>query len=65
MRQVLVFLGIAIVFALASRSAMACMCGGGGGTGFDPLERSESLRITLERPTHTVRIVIHKTSLRD
>jgi len=26
MRQVLVFLGIAIVFALASREAMACSC---------------------------------------
>lgn len=31
MRKVLVFLGIAIVFALADSAAMACMCGGGGG----------------------------------
>ena len=27
---------------------------------FGPMERSESLPITLERPTHTVRIVITK-----
>lgn len=30
------------------------------GPGFDPMERSESLKITLERPTHSVRIVITK-----
>ena len=34
-------------------------------TGFDPLERPETLRITLDRPTHMVRIVIKKTPLRD
>ena len=34
-------------------------------TGFNPMERPESLRITLERPTHTVRIVITKSSVRD
>lgn len=29
-------------------------------TSYDPLERPESLRITLEHPTHTVRIVLKK-----
>ena len=32
----------------------------GRGPGVDPMERSESLKITLENPTHTVRIVITK-----
>lgn len=30
------------------------------GSNFDPMERAEILKITLERPTHTVRIVITK-----
>jgi len=30
------------------------------GNSFEPMERSETLEITLERPTHTVRIVITK-----
>ncbi|MEN3329977.1 MAG: hypothetical protein V7638_4784 [Acidobacteriota bacterium] len=30
------------------------------GSNFDPMERAETIRITLERPTHTVRIVITK-----
>jgi hypothetical protein len=30
------------------------------GSSFDPMERAEILKITLERPTHTVRIVITK-----
>jgi hypothetical protein len=30
------------------------------GSSFEPMERTESLKITLERPAHTVRIVITK-----